>query len=181
MDPSLYKACLNYLAERDQLKRSEWKPVMLNDVITLENELGAEFPKQYEEFLIKAGVGLELGGLAEWYHLDLSVGNNLIEANDKIRKAANGSAPPKDFLAIYDLKDGVYLGFEKEHEHYLPELMVWDSEEESYEVEAECLFYFLAENVECSEEEIEFIQTKMEEEISELIETARADMLPKFV
>lgn len=179
MNPKLYKSCLDFLAERDQLKRSEWKPVMLNDLLTLENELGAELPKQYEEFLLKAGVGLELGGLAEWYHLDLSVDNNLIEANSTIRKE-NGNVPPDNFLAVYDLKDGIYLGFEKGNSYYSPELMAWDVEDGSYEVEANCLFDFLGENVDCTEDEIEIVRDAMEEDLSRSIAAARADLMPKF-
>jgi hypothetical protein len=179
MKANYYKACLNFLAKRDGLPKSEWRPVMLSDVMTIEKELNAQLPRQYEEFLIQAGVGLELGGLAEWYHLDLSVSNNLIEANEFIREEFD-FAPPESFLAVYDLKDGIYLGFEKEDIFYKPGFYAWDSEDGSYEKEANSLNEFLADNVDCTARELEVIEEELEEELSRLIKTARATLEPKF-
>lgn len=179
MKANFYKACLNFLAKRDDLPKSEWRPVMLSDVMTIEKELNTQLPREYEEFLIQAGVGLELGGLAEWYHLDLSVSNNLIEANEFIRGEFEFT-PPTGFLAVYDLRDGSYLGFEKEDMIYKPGFYAWDSEDGSYEKEANSLGEFLADNIDCTAEELELIEEELEEELSILIKTARGTLEPKF-
>ena len=161
MEPLLYKYCLDKISERDKLAPSEWNPVMLNDIITFENELKAELPKEYEEFLIAIGGGLELGGLAEWYHLDLSLKNNLIEANNKLLNHSEEHNPPKGFLAVYDCKDGTFFGFQRKHNTYLSDFMIWDSYDNDYEKYADNLFLFLDQNIDCSTEEIEEIQTSV--------------------
>jgi hypothetical protein len=179
MKANFYKACLNFLAKRDGLPKSEWRTVMLSDVMTIEKELSAQLPREYEEFLIQAGVGLELGGLAEWYHLDLSVSNNLVEANEFIRKEFQFT-PPSAFLAVYDLRDGIYLGFEKEGITYKPEFYAWDSDNGSYEKEADSLSEFLADNIDCTAEELELVEEELEEELSRLIKISRGSLEPKF-
>lgn len=162
MKPLLYKGCLDLISQRDGLEVSELVPMMLSDIMIFEEELKAEFPKEYEEFLVRVGGGLELGGLAEWFHLDLSVENNLIDANRKLFQQEDYN-PPKNFLAVYDAKDGSFFGFQKKGSAFQSTVMMWDSEDKIFEPYAENLYEFLEQNVDCSEEEIEAIQTNLQD------------------
>lgn len=171
MNPVVYAECLELISERDNLPASALYPVTLPEVMAIEEELGASLPDHYEEFVLEAGVGAELGGLAEWFHLELTRPGNLIEANRdlareqaaSIRKQGAGVSYPTDFLAVYDPREGEVFGFLRGDGDYEPAVYQWDLEEFRLERVADDLYSFLDELVDCDEDEVALIERRAEE------------------
>jgi len=154
LDPLVYLECLKIVAERDNLAQSELHPIMINEVLAVEDELGIPLPEQYEDFLMKAGAGTEYGGLATWYHFDLTLTGNLLEKNVEIQHRRRGEKPPGDFLAVYDPCDGSLIGYQAQNGSYSTELFIW-SKEDGIESLSDDLYSFLAENIDCDGAELE--------------------------
>lgn len=82
----------------------------MSEIISVENELRVELPKQYEDFIAEVGVGEEYGGLAVWLHLDLTQHGNLVEVNKRLW---GGGVIPRSMIAVYDSMDGELYGFKR--------------------------------------------------------------------
>lgn len=172
MRPAVYLECLKLIAERDQLEPCDLQPVTLSSILAVEDELGAHLPDQYEDFLLQLGAGEEHGGLARWYHLDITRPGNLLEANEKLREAqttemrAHGrrrASFPKEFLAVYDPREGEVFGFMRDGQSYGASVYVWDMEDYFLEQAADDFSSFLESLVDCSPEEIELAEKRVGE------------------
>lgn len=151
--PRDYIKCLELLSERDALPASELYPALTTDVLTVERELGVELPEDYEDFLTIVGSGPEFGGVAWWYHLDITRPGNILEVNHELAKEQAqlmrkaGKAPsdfPNGFLAIYDACDGEVFGFERDTKgKFLPHVIAWDTEDYTSQRIADDLCGFL--------------------------------------
>lgn len=142
------------------------RPALATDVMAIEREIGASLPNQYQDFLVKAGTGVEYGGLAVWYHLDLMMSGNIIEASkdmtDEAKKSlrAADQSPkkiPKDILVISDRCDGSYLCLRLSGNSYNEAIWIWDSEDLSFEKLADDLEGALDIICECQESEMNAI------------------------
>ena len=166
MKPRDYLQCLELITLRDDLSPSELHPALTTEVLTIERELGAELPEAYEEFLTEVGCGCEFGGVAWWYHLDITRPGNLLEVNQHlVREQAQamrqiGRSPtefPTGFLAVYDPCDGEVFGFQLNGGgRYAPAVWAWDTEEFELREVAPDMCHFLdylleGENVEAIE------------------------------
>lgn len=162
MEPRVYAECLKLAAARDGLAPSDLHPVMMNEIIAVEDELGVDLPEQYESFLVTVGAGPEFGGLAHWYHCDLAREGSLIRVNTCLwngeRDCCFGSGfevrSPKDFLAVYDPCDGSLIGFRRKNGCFHPEVFSWDPGDGGLEAVADDFCGFLSANVDLSPEEI---------------------------
>jgi hypothetical protein len=158
VNPHLYRDCLDYIAERDNLNKSVFHPVMLSDVMAIEEELGNGLPIQYEEFITELGVGEEYGGLSKWLLLDLTVDENILNRNKELRKGEqyNKFKAPKHFFAVYDQHDGIFIGFQQLENKTLDEqVTAWDSETGELEVISDSFYNFLEANLDCKLSEFE--------------------------
>lgn len=154
IEPLVYLECLKLVSERDDLAASDLKPIMINEVLAVEDELGTSLPEQYEDFLTKVGAGTEYGGLSTWYHLDLTRHGNLLQRNKDLKRNKGAERSPNGFFAIYDPCDGSLIGFNRSNGVFDPEIVIW-SVEEGVEVIADDFCEFLRDNVDCSVAEIE--------------------------
>jgi hypothetical protein len=165
MHPTVYCECLAYVARRDGLAESDLRPVLASDVLTIEHELGAQLPEQYEDFLRSVGVGCEYGGLSWWWHLDVTRPGNLLEKNHRLvgeqlrelrKMGLARDKYPAGFLAIYDPCDGEVFGFLRCPETcFLPKVVAWDTEEFTLSTVAPDFNHFLDYLADCDPEELE--------------------------
>lgn len=169
MRPAVYYECLQLIATRDRLDRSDLHPVMLSQIIAIEDELGAHLPDQYEDFILEAGVGTEHGGLASWYHLDLTRPGNVIAENARLRSSQAKEMRergrkrcrfPKGFLAIYDPHEGEVFGFVRDGNSYGVEVFLWDLDEYYLELAYDSFAEFLDGLVDCSSAEVEVAEKR---------------------
>lgn len=133
-----YREHLVKTSRLEKLPTSSLRPVLATDILAVERELGAQLPEQYEEFLTEVGVGDEYGGLSVWYHLDITRPGNLLDVNEHLaedqtnqmkKEGLPPSRYPKDFLAIYDGKDGQVYGFlRSQAARFFPQVNAWDQE-----------------------------------------------------
>lgn len=162
MEPRVYAECLKVSAARDELAPSDLHPVMMNEIMAVEDELGVDLPEQYESFLVTVGAGAEFGGLAHWYHCDLAREGNLIRVNTCLwhgeRKGCNGSRfdarTPRDFLAVYDPCDGSLIGFRRKNGRFHPDVFSWDPDDGGLVPVTDDFCSFLAGNVDLDPEAI---------------------------
>lgn len=135
--------------------------------MAIEREIGASLPTQYQDFLVEAGTGVEYGGLAVWYHLDLMMTGNIVEASNNVVRQAKealrlASRSPKqipcDILAISDRCDGSYLCLRRSGNSYNEAIWIWDSEDLAFEKLADNLEEALSLICDCQEAEMEQIQ-----------------------
>ena len=162
MDPAKYKECLSLLSWRDQLSPSSLRPTATTNVIAIERELKASFPRQYEKFLVEAGCGHEHGGLAIWHHLDLMLPGNILEASriiwDEIQSSPQKNEVPEGILVISDRCDGTHLCLRRSGSSYLEPVWLWDSETWLFEKLANNLNKALSIICDCKEHEVEELQ-----------------------
>jgi hypothetical protein len=158
INPHLYRDCLDYIAERDSLSKSVFHPVMLSDVIAVEEELGNELPIQYEEFITELGVGEEYGGLSKWLLLDLTVDENILNRNQELKEGDqyNKYKAPRNFFAVYDQHDGIFVGFQQmKNKKLAQQVTAWDSETGELEIISDSFYDFLEYNLDCNVSEFE--------------------------
>jgi hypothetical protein len=155
--PDLYQRCLSWVESRDRLKPSSFVKAQLAEIIALEEELRAALPSQYEEHLLRVGVGVEHGGLAFWFHLDRTRAGNIIDCNQALRD--DQMAPcPRDFLAVYDSLEGEYFGFRRKKNHYSSEVYCWCPEEARLARFSPDLATFYQERIDLEPPEIEQLE-----------------------
>jgi hypothetical protein len=164
MKPGIYVEALRLLEAREALEDSHLVPALASDILAVERELGAELPQQYEDFLRHAGCGVEHGGLAIWYHLDLTRPGNLIDVNRQLREDSLAALRraghstrrfPRGFMAIYDSCDGELFGYLQRGHYFLPEIIAWDVEELTTRKIASDLYEFLAQNIKVDVDELD--------------------------
>lgn len=103
---------------------------------------------------------MEYGGLAIWYHIDLMLPGNIIDASKNLVRQAHQALGgfkdklPGDILTISDRCDGTYLCLRKSGSNYLPTIWIWDSEELIFEMFAANLEEALTNICDCSEEDL---------------------------
>jgi hypothetical protein len=128
---------------RDKLPASDMATVQVAEILDVEQEIGAQLPDAYEDFLTIAGCGEEYGGLACWYHFDITRGGNILEANKKLMSSQarrirteklTAQLLPAHFLAVLDSYDGTVYGFIQESDTAFGP-SVWSWELETYEFE----------------------------------------------
>jgi hypothetical protein len=164
MKPEVYLECLQLVAARDSLPPSDLHPVLATDIYTLEREIGASLPDQYEDFLREAGCGEEHGGLSRWHHLDITRPGNLIEINHEFahqqikRMRSEGisvSRFPRALFVVYDPCDGEVYGFMQDSSRFNPQVVAWDTDEFTLRTVAQSFAEFLEYVSDCDEEELE--------------------------
>jgi hypothetical protein len=169
MRPAVYLECLELIAARDGLDECKLQPVMLSQIMAVADELGAQMPDQYEDFLLEVGAGMEHGGLARWYHLDVTRPGNLLDANERLRQSqaeemrAHGRKKarfPKEFLAVYDPCEGEVFGFMRSGGEFGSAVYLWDLEEHYLERIADDFCEFLGTLVDCSAEEVDLAEKR---------------------
>jgi hypothetical protein len=124
-----YIEYLEAMSETTGLPKSRLNPVQVTTILELEERLGCPLPEDYETFLLQIGVGLEHGGLAEWLSLDVDDPDNILERSKRIEKERHA----RDFLVIYDARDGDLYGFRRKGRHLLDKA-VWSWNSESGEL-----------------------------------------------
>ena len=154
MNPAEYLDHLDRGSLREGLPASELRPCFAADVMSVEREVGMSLPEQYVDFLCQVGVGDEFGGLARWFHLDLTRPGNIIAhsealAAEQLRLMEETGVPaqhfPKGILFFYDSHDGVLYGFlPASDSSYKPAVFLWDCEEFVLEEAADNFFTFLS-------------------------------------
>jgi hypothetical protein len=149
LEPELYKECLRLIAERDGLADCSFIPAQMTEIISIEEELGMPLPGEYQEYLLRVGVGEEHGGLAIWYHLDVGRSGNLLEQREK------PAAKEKRFLPIYDSLDGEVFGFCQNGVAFQEGIFCLYEEEKDLEDAYSSFSEFLKDNLDCTEEEVE--------------------------
>lgn len=161
MDAHKYIECLEYVRQRDGLQVSDLRPALASDILTIERELDAQLPEQYEDFLRTCGVGKQFGGLSEWFHLDITRPGNLFEKNAELvafqaSLNGNGKKFPKGFLGVYDDFEGEIFGFLKPSgSRYLPQVVAWDQETQELSPVSQDFNCFLDYLADCDIEELE--------------------------
>lgn len=158
MLPDLYHRCLRWVEERDRLRPSSLVRAQLAEIIALEDELGASLPAQYEAHLLHFGAGTEHGGLAFWFHLDRTRSGNILDCNEQLQRSNGRPGAPKDFLAVYDSRDGEFFGFRKQGSSYGPEVFSWTSEEHKCHLHCPDLGSFYFDRIDLSFEDIEKVE-----------------------
>ena len=153
MNPTEYLEHLQSCAERDGLAGSDLRPCSSADIMSVEREVGMSLPEEYVDFLCQVGAGEEHGGLARWFHLDMTRPGNVIDHSHTVmseqlgRLRDNGqptSRYPKNMLVAYDACDGVLYGFvPNSHSTYKPGVFCWDCDELALEKVADSFYEFL--------------------------------------
>jgi len=163
-DPLIYLECLKIVEQRDKLEKNNLTPVMLNEIMAVEDELGIDLPEQYENFLLQVGPGSEYGQLAYWYHLDLTRDGNLLQINQELQKRAKNRPrnPLKRFLAVYDPCDGSLVGFVRTNDGYKKEVFAWFEDERVLEPLAQDFCSFLQSNIDCTGTDYDLAVLKVE-------------------
>ena len=158
MSPDKYVDHLDTGSLREGLPVSELRPCSAADITSFEREMGMSLPDQYVDFLCRVGAGDEFGGLARWFHLDLTRPGNIITRSaalvaEQARLLQAAGAPvgqlPDDILFFYDPHDGALYGFlpasdSDSDAEYQPAVFLWDCEEFSLEEVSSNLFGFLS-------------------------------------
>ena len=158
MIPDLYRRCLSWVEKRDGLQPSSLIRAQLAEILSLEEELRASLPAAYEEHLLHFGAGFEHGGLALWFHLDRTRSGHILQCNDLLRRANGRPGCPRDFLAVYDSRDGSFFGFRKQGGEYGPEIFSWSREEGRCQKYCDGLADFYRDRIDLSSDEIELIE-----------------------
>lgn len=162
MEPGVYLRCLELVAERDKLEPCDLAPVAIADILAVEQELGMQLPSAYEDFLTAVGVGEEHGGFGVWFHLDLGRTGNLLEVNEALAERFKVRSP-KRFLAFYESRGDAFYGFAADRgRRYGDEVFVLDPEIGKPQLFAADLGEFLEANTDCSEEEIQLAEKRVE-------------------
>jgi hypothetical protein len=153
MTPAEYLEHLEKTAARDKLPASELRPCSSADIMSVEHEVGMSLPEEYVEFLCQVGVGTEFGGLAIWFHLDLTRPGNVIDRSQilmrdqtKIMEKGGVTAEqyPEDLLIFHDPCDGGMYGFLPDSDSaYKPCVYFWDCEMHELEQVADTFDAFL--------------------------------------
>ena len=146
--PEMYEMCLRWIAYRDNLEVSVFSPAQLADIFAVEEELGESLPGAYEEHLLHLGPGQEYGGLSTWLHLDLARSGNILSGD-----------MPRGFLPFYDSHEGEIFGYYRNGSPFSERVFVWEGGESTEECFAS-LSDFYRDRLDCSDEEIEELQTE---------------------
>jgi hypothetical protein len=152
MEITAYSDFLAELAERDGLELTPLQPQAITDIHALERALGRDLPEAYEHFLHEVGAGELFGGLAVWYHADITMPGNLKEVSETFAEAqeearrmrGGGQRLPKGFLPIYDAFEGEVFGLLPESKsRYGQAVYSWDCDELALTKVAEDFYGFL--------------------------------------
>lgn len=157
MEPLVYAECLKLASERFDIAPSDLQRVMINEVMALEDEIGADLPEQYEAFLTDVGVGQEFSGLGYWFHCDLAREGNLLRVNGKLWRGQHQQYErrmPAEFFAVYDPCDGTLIGFKRENGSFGAPVYCWHPETNELEEISEDFCSFLESNVDLGPDEI---------------------------
>lgn len=124
VSPREYRDALALIAAAHSLEPSSLRPVTASDIIAVERELGRTLPDEYATFLVEIGCGDEYGGLARWFHFDITEPGNVLEESTRFQARGN----PRGFLAVYDPFDGDVYGFLPMQRSYRSEPHSWNQE-----------------------------------------------------
>jgi hypothetical protein len=149
-----YLERLEKCAVRDKLPPSELRPCSSADIMSVEHEVGMTLPSEYVDFLCQVGTGKEFGGLAIWFHLDLTRPGNVLECSQRLmhdqtqtmsEAGIDAEHYPEGLLIFYDPCDGGMYGFLPASDSvYHPHVYFWDCETHELEQVADNLYIFLA-------------------------------------